>query len=276
MRRAGVVAAVNTPPPPERDEPRETQVKLCLRLKAPQLPAAADSAGGTGGGRQLPGKQTRRSGHGSGSHGGGTHGGRHGGVAAAKGSNAFHVDLSRFRSVLVIRAERIGPAGGVALARDLSRGCCPALRHLLLPYNGLSPRGAAALLEAFAGGAGAAIEALDLSANGLGPAAVAALGRAIAAGGLPRLSAVELGGNKIGDEGAKIFAHQVLGGVWCGVAEVGLAGCGIRDAGLLAVFSAVTATGVDIPRLQRLSLRANSASLAARQRMAPTPRFWAA
>jgi hypothetical protein len=177
-------------------------------------------------------------------------------AAGMRGAAALH-DLN-------LRANRIGAAGGIALAASLT--CAPGggLRRLCLGSNAIGVGGAAALGAALAQ-RGCVLQSLDLTGNGLCGDACAALAAGLAHS--ETLQTLLLGFNRIGPVGAAALADALVGAPaltdldveWNGVANagavalarglarrgdtglrrLGLASNGISDAGAVALGAAL-------------------------------------
>jgi len=111
----------------------------------------------------------------------------------------------------------LGPSGGLALARALTAGACPALQKLGLNYNGLGDDGATAILKAIiafdGGGGGSAsvgggVLVLGLIGNGVGDAGALAAASVLACSRCP-LTRLYLNENAVGDRGATALAAAV-------------------------------------------------------------------
>lgn len=224
--------------------------------------------------------EERKPSRGGGIRGGGGRAGNHN-RGKKRSSQAFEVDLLRFRGVEEMRGWKLGAPGGESLASDLASGACPRLSVLSLGWCLLGDRGACAIVRALCGGGGASaagrtLRTLDLRGNAVTVVGLRVLAGALAFGGLPALRALDLGSNSLRDEGGKAVAHRLLAGAgtWRRLARLDLSGNGMGDGGVEAVFKAVTAPGVTLaPDVEFISVRNNFVSSEARQRLSRGPRF---
>ena len=198
-----------------------------------------------------------------------------------RSSEAFEVDLLRFRSAENIRGWKLGALGGQCLASDLSNGACPRLNVLRLGWCLVGDRGARAIVRSLCGGGGAAaagrtLRLLDLRGNAITSLGAGALGDALAAGGLPALRELDLGSNALRDKGGRAVAHHLFAalGTWPRLVRLDLSGNGMGDVGVEAVFKAVTAPGASLaPDVEKISVRDNPMSRGARRRTSSPPAF---
>ncbi|CAM9455198.1 unnamed protein product, partial [Ectocarpus fasciculatus] len=194
----------------------------------------------------------RKPSRGGGIRGGGGRAGNHN-RGKKRSSQAFEVDLLRFRGVEEMRGWKLGAPGGESLASDLASGACPRLSVLRLGWCLLGDRGACAIVRALCGGGGASaagrtLRTLGLRGNAVTVVGLRVLAGALAFGGLPALRALDLGSNSLRDEGGKAVAHRLLAGAgtWRLLARLDLSGNGMGDGGVEAMFKAVTAPGVTL------------------------------
>lgn len=198
-----------------------------------------------------------------------------------RSSGAFEVDLLRFRGVEEMRGWKLCAPGGESLAADFSNRACPRLVVLRLGWCSLGDRGTRAVVRALSGGGGASgagrtLQQLDLRGNAITAGVGRMIGDTLAAGGLPALKDLDVGANMLRDDGGKAVAHHLLAGVgtWPQIARLDLSANGMGDAGVEAVFKAVTAPGVSLaPDVERISLRDNCLSRKARRRTSLSPPF---
>ncbi|KAG5178136.1 hypothetical protein JKP88DRAFT_281255 [Tribonema minus] len=293
MRRAGVTAGVNAPPAPPADVPHEADESVVIwpRAQSPRSPqsppqaAVADAQDA----KELD-RQASRASTAAGGGGGGGGQRRRVWLAQQEAGSYFNLQLSRMRAITRLRVRgALGPRGGVPLARELSAASCLTLLELRLPRCALTDAGLAPVLAALAHGSGGGggtggsaaplLATLDLRENGLTAAAVQLFGAARDGNGLRALRDLDLGGNAaLGDGGARTLAHQLLasrGATWRGVARLGLAHCGVGDAGALALWRALDGAGVLLESPPRcVCLRDNRVSAAARRAMGATAPLW--
>lgn len=198
-----------------------------------------------------------------------------------RSSGAFEVDLLRFRGVEEMRGWKLGAPGGESLAADFSNGACPRLTVLRLGWCSLGDRGTRSIVRALSGGGGASgagrtLQQLDLRGNAITAGAGRMIGDVLAAGGLPALKDLDIGANVLRDDGGKAVARHLLAGVgtWLQITRLDLSANGMGDTGVEAVFKAVTAPGVSLASdVERISLRDNYVSPAARRRTSLSPTF---
>jgi hypothetical protein len=185
----------------------------------------------------------------------------------SKSSEKFSVDLSRYKVVVDLQGKNIGSAGGAALAHDLGAACCPLLEVLRLPYCKVGNTGMISLLRCFSKeGPGRYMHTLLLQGNALSLPAITAIGDVLKRGALPQLRVLDLSQNRILDEGGIQLAHQILeGDIWNKIEELSVRRNGMEDAGVLALYRALTAEGVRLSSgLRCISLRDNIVSRAGR------------
>ncbi|CBN79118.1 Hypothetical leucine rich repeat protein [Ectocarpus siliculosus] len=217
-----------------------------------------NGAGPTAGPVAAEGRKPSR---GGGIRGGGGRAGNHN-RGKKRSSQAFEVDLLRFRGVEEMRGWKLGAPGGESLASDLASGACPRLSVLRLGWCLLGDRGACAIVRALCGGGGASaagrtLRTLDLRGNAVTAVGLRVLAGPLAFGGLPALRALDLGSNSLRDEGGKAVAHRLLAGAgtWRRLTRLDLSGNGMGNGGVEAVFKAVTAPGVTLaPDVEFISL----------------------
>ncbi|CAM9463757.1 unnamed protein product, partial [Sphacelaria rigidula] len=197
-----------------RPSPRAARVTAVTQQKTPSSvttkPAWSDGGNGGGGGPTKQGKK--------------------------HSSEAFEVNLLRFRGVEEIRGWKLGPTGGQSLSADLANGACPRLRVLHLEWNMVGDVGTRTLIRALSSGSGASaagrtLQELNLRGNGISAGGSRALGRALATGAFPSLRGLDLGANALRDEGGKVVAHFLLSGAgtWPTLARLDLSGNGMGD-----------------------------------------------
>lgn len=173
-----------------------------------------------------------------------------------------------YRNVKVIRAPsaNLGIAGARALSRALSRGVCPELKSLHLPWNAIGDGGLSYLLEAFSLSS-LKLHHIDLTGNWItseglfGLKVAVANKKAIALVGLKYLS---LRRNPIKSTGAKTLAHMLLKGwLWPTLEVLDISSCNIDVAGLNSLRSALSSEALATrlaPKLQMVTARDNCAS----------------
>jgi Leucine Rich repeat len=294
MRKAGVIAAVNAPARQnEQERPRETQTELTIWLKPgavlPHIKSAskgsskkhAASAGTTASQQQQqqqrvavtqagavmksPQRAPRQAQLDAAAA-----------AAAAAASCPFNHNLSDFRSVMRLRVTgELGRLGGAALAQSIVY--CSRLTELRLPWCALTDSGLTVLLAALCSGSTQQLAVLDLRHNCLTAASLTTLGDKLRTTPALQLQLrdVDLSGNALCDEGGRVLAHQFLqGGVYNRVTHLRLRSTGMQDAGVSAVFKALTAMAHTLsPELQLISLRDNAVSSAVHASMQPMPHF---
>lgn len=199
-----------------------------------------------------------------------------------KSSDAFEVDLLRFRGVEEIQGWKLGALGGESLAADVSHGACPRLIVLQVGWCALGDRGTRAMIRALSGGGGASgagrtLQEFGLRGNAITASGGRSIGDALAAGVVPALRSLDLGANALRDEGGKSVAHHLLAGrgTWAYLVRLDLSGNGMGDSGVGAICKAVTAPGVTLaPGVERISLRNNFVSRDGRRFLSSrTPSF---
>jgi Ran GTPase-activating protein (RanGAP) involved in mRNA processing and transport len=155
---------------------------------------------------------------------------------------------------LNLRANRIGAAGGIALAAALTRA--PAappgsgLRRLCLGSNAIGIGGAAALGAAMTQ-RGCVLQSLDLTGNGLCPDACAALAAGVTHSAT--LQTLLLGFNRIGPLGAAALAEALAGAP--ALTELCVEWNGVGNAGAVALARGLSRRGDT--GLRRLGLASN-------------------
>jgi hypothetical protein len=175
-----------------------------------------------------------------------------------KGLPFFDVDLKRFRNVTVMKGERIGEKGGRELGRSLMQSVCSRMHTLDLSYCMIRVRGISIIAEAFEKGYAAEITKLKLVANDLSAPAIGLLRKAFKAG-WNQLKLLDLRKNVLYDSGACEVAHIILGMELPKLEKLLLQSNNIGDTGTTAVCKACTAEKVEMPNIQEVNLRMNSA-----------------
>jgi hypothetical protein len=122
----------------------------------------------------------------------------------------FEVDLKRFRVVVVLKGERLGDKGAIALAQDLLDECCEKMEVLDLSSCKIGRLGLDALSDAFKRGTGKLVHTLILRNNELPGQSMKLFGEAVKDGALPLLRSLDLQGNYLGDNGAALLASIVF------------------------------------------------------------------
>jgi hypothetical protein len=187
----------------------------------------------------------------------------------------FNVDLQRYRSVEVIKAEGIGDRGAAMLGFIFSQGHCGELRTLHLQENEMGRLGLEALAKAFTKGAVKKLEALHLQGNNITGRAVGALSEALKAGALPCLKVLDLRSNQIKDHGASSLAAAFMSEKLQKLERVMLQNCDIHDPGAYALYAAVTLEVKRYcPSLKFLSIIRNRVSPQMMRSFRPSPAFF--
>lgn len=107
-------------------------------------------------------------------------------------THAFHVDLTRYRNVTVLRGDALLDRGVMLLGQALGYGMCEQIVTLHLQHNGVGRLGMESLAKAFASGGAPRLETLSLQKNNVTGRAVEALMGAAKKGGLPNLKRLDL------------------------------------------------------------------------------------
>jgi len=240
MRRAGTIAGANARPPPEVEDDRETAKLLHLRMN----PHPPDAGAGP--------RRRRKKG---------------------VGSKLFTVDLKRYRMVETIHAQKLGEAGGRALAGDLLLGFCPGLGHLRLGWNDLRYRGSVPLFSAFGKGAATNLVRLDLASNSMPDPVLEAFVECLKKGGVPMLQHVDFSKNIFTDKGASTICHCIIAGFFCKMITFNISKNLIRDIGAFGIYQSLTMERNTAPQLKNFNMRDNPITDNCKKRMVPLPQI---
>lgn len=236
MRRSGTIAGVNAPLPEDEEVQRETSKVVVLRNR--------------------PIEEIRN-------------------AKKGRAFTYFTVDIRRFKNAESVKGEKIGPEGGVFLAKMFQQGACPRMLSLNLGWNLIKKVGCDRLLHVFhKQGPAVILENLDLRANHIPPSSVEFLCRALDQGSLSCLAVLDLRQNVIGNDGALALSRSALNGSLRNLKRLHVQHNQIGDIGISALFRSFTGETVVCPHIESVGCRFNDARPELVRSLTPCPVFF--